>query len=419
MALNLTRRLKVLILILLFLLSLFTVAIVSDVFGVRTYKATTTGTLVQTGGHAIANNGIKSYVDLLFKAGLPADFPFNSAKFFEADFISQLNEPPMPKSNTVGIVSRGNSCYADSVIQMLFRIPVVRKIVANLNVYQRRAEIIMLNKNELITAELAEAILVLEGLNHMFYQLQTNDATKPADFTYKKAMQSLPGRFYENKQEDADEYFTKIMGSLKDILPESQHHHLLLEVSFNGTLRGKADPTRTEPKTKKDVEMRISLLLNKGSKDINTLLDEYFAPETAELAFEDDNKTPGILTRAKRLTNLPKIITIHLQRLTADYSGSEPTIVKNYNTISMCDDIDFAKYIDIPGNTTSTIYRLKMFAVHFGGVKSGHYFAYTRNNNLKNSWYKLNDDVVTLDADPVKFLEDKNSGYLYFYERID
>lgn len=407
---KLTSRVKVALLSALVLISLLFVFISFDAFGIRSYNPSNSNAL--NGSNKTNSNQFS----LLFKPFDPVTFDDKDLNFLDTDFFNQLSEVPLRKTNPVGIVNRGCSCYADSVIQMLFRIGSIRKIVANLDIYNRR--VIMLEERRTIRRQelknLREALSVIQGLNHMFHQLQ-NNKTEDATFEFGKTMQCLPGKFAKNNQEDADEYFTFIIGKLMDIIPKAQHRHLGLRVSFNGTLTSKSDPLKTQPKQQTDVETRISLPFN-GEGNLKGLLDVYFAPETADLNFDDG--TPGTLVRSKRLDSLPRIITIHLQRLSTDFDApvdddGNPKIIRKGDTIDMPDDLDLSTYTSVKSNTK---YRLKMFVVHSGTASGGHYYAYTRFND---SWCTLNDTRITLKEEDDVVEKDKNTGYLYFYERLN
>ena len=437
---NLSPRLKSSLIISAFFLTAITVTIIyTGAFGFRNYSPEKPGTDIIINGAAkepetdpvgpvpvkvnsnpnprAITSGIVS-LNLLFEATKSDAFEDDDAHFLETDFIDQLNTVPERTGKFVGIGNRKNSCYANSVIQMLFRITDIRKIIANLGIYQRRLESRKNHMNSGALADIKKAFSVVEGLNHMFYQLQTNK-NDPATFEYGKSIQCLPGNYVDNRQEDADEYLTEIIDALKEILPKSQHHRLILTVSLNGILTSISDPSLSEPRQKIDFENRISLPLNSATFD--NLLNSYFGTETVALNLND--WTPGQLVRTKRLENLPEIITIHLQRLTADNNSRDSngiaSIIKNEKPLTLPDEIDFANYIREGLDSHNTKYKLKMFVKHSGSAKGGHYYAYSRNNLRPDSWYCLNDSRVTLDKNRADFKKDKDTGYLYFYERIN
>jgi ubiquitin C-terminal hydrolase len=419
MNIKVTSRVKMASLSAILLTTLLTVFISFDTFGIKSFTPSKTSKTFN--GTSLKNS---SKLSVLFKPINLISFDRKDSKFLEAaDYFNELTEVPGRDSNPVGIVNRGNSCYANSVIQMLFRIQAVRRIVANLEIYHKRAKILDNKSDGVLRGPELESIIeglsVIEGLNHMFHQLQANN-NEPATFMFGKSMQCLPGKFAENFQEDADEYFTFIMATLKDIIPKSQHYHLLLNVSFSGTLKSTKYPFKTEQKQQLDVETRISLPFN-GDGNLFNLLDLFIAPETVDLKFDDE--TPGTLVRSKRLENLPKIITIQLQRLSIDFNSDldendhdkdddkQPKIIRKSDIIDMPDELDLAKYAN---SKQKTKYRLKMFIVHSGSSTGGHYYAYTL---INNSWCTLNDSYVDINEKSDVVKKDQQTGYLYFYEQ--
>ena len=325
-----------------------------------------------------------------FKAEYPTYFNENNDTFLQSDFLEILKEVPMREGSSVGIVDRGESCYADSVIQMLFRMPIVRKIVANLDIYHLRVKLLD-GYNILDLEDIFFGLKVLEGLNHMFYQLQTNE-TESATYNFGLSMQVLPGEHAKNGPGDADEYLNLIISALREITPKSQHHHFSINfLQINGDSR----PQNHE------IDSRISLpILREGQQSLDQLLDDYFAPETIEFGTE-------AIIRSKKITSLPEIITIHLQRASFER-------IRIRNVVMMPDEIDLEKY----SVCSTSKYRLKMFIVHLGEFSRGHFISHCRNNSSSSSWSTFDDSSVAVQEDPEIIQKYCETGFIYFYEKI-
>ena len=308
----------------------------------------------------------------LFKAERSSAYNEYDSEFLQTDFLGLLNTVPLRESNNVAIVDRGGSCYADSVIQMLFRIPIIRKIIANLDYYPANP--------------------VTQGLNHMFYQLQTNESTS-AIYTFGSSMESLPGVHGKNFPGDADEYLNLIISSFTYSTPQSQHHHFILEFTylFNDVERKQFDS-----------DTRISLHIHEGPQNLKTLLDEYFASETVELL-------EGPLVRTKKLVNSPDFFAIHLQRVTFEMGEYE----KKNNPVMIPDELDLTPYTTTSSSQNPKKYQLKMFIVHTGTTSNGHYISHYRQNS--STWLTFDDNSV---ATTESVQDDMKSGSIYFYEKI-
>lgn len=149
------------------------------------------------------------------------------------------------------------------------------------------------------------SLQVLEGLNHIFHQLQTKGSA--ASFNFDKSLKALPGYFADNGQEDAALYFTALMAALKEVLPLSQHHHLFLNISLNGILTSNSELLKTEAKNNVDFAANLTLSIRKGVTKVDELLDSYFEQETLQHNFEDAAKTEGTLVINRKIENLPCI----------------------------------------------------------------------------------------------------------------
>jgi ubiquitin C-terminal hydrolase len=326
---------------------------------------------------------------LPFSAEKPDLLMEKDLDFLETDFLPLLNTVPMRESGPVGIVDRGGSCYADTVIQMLFRIPVIRKIIANLHIYHSRAK--------LLDSQIDfDDFKILEGLNHIFYQLQTN-VIESATYDFSLSMQALPGVHAENGPGDAGEYFNLILSVLKDITPRSQHHHFIINITIK---HSNSDWHHA------DINTIISLPIHQGPCHLTGLLDEYFAPETVQLSL----KTSIVTT--KKLQNLPEFIAIHLQRASADFNS----LKKNNNPVFVPEELDFTPYTESI-ESQSPKYRLIMFIVHTGElISNGHFISHYR-SNCASVWSTFDDNCVTFDEDRIQ--TDLENGYIIFYERIN
>lgn len=501
MTISLTTRIKVAILFLGLLLSILTVAIISDAWGIRSYSPAPpaknnngTGIVVPPsspgpkpkfvkpklplkpvnnvsiddgdtdsensndsgnssdgeppspgGGGGGGGGGPAPLPELkevkpLFKVDTPAKIKLDDPAIFDTDFVHLLPDMPMRSSGFVGIVNKGNSCYADATLQMLYRIPFIRKVIGNFDVYYERAKIVVKEKSDNIKSladksdpdsikkmsrlntelsEIIEAVSVLEGLNHMFYQLHTSNT--PAKFGFKRSMQCMPGKFAKYEQEDADEYFTKITGCIKDILPASQHHHFMLNLVYGGTEFCPNDPLYTfdrseiiTPQAKLSLNLKETrppvykngVRVVEPDETLNDLFDKYFAEEIID-GFSLEIGGKGQLVKYTKLVNPPEILTLQLNRV-VDFKRN----IKKTDNVLMPHDLDIGKLI---GDGKSSIkYRLKMIVEHQGSSgSSGHYVAHHRESNGKWVTY---DDSVTYSCSNIDDV--MKIGYIYFYERV-
>ena len=174
---------------------------------------------------------------------------FDSSKIkkdLTSDFIEKLEEVPMRSKVPVGVVKRGDSNYASTVIQVLFRIPMVRKVLANLEVYKEFHELQMKKLREEYEKieksndkdkewnlrEIDEDIKFLiaakdvaTGLNDMFSRLQSSENN--VKFHSENLLKL---KFFENFSNFklVGNYYKLILDYLFKLVPDSQHNNFII-----------------------------------------------------------------------------------------------------------------------------------------------------------------------------------------------
>lgn len=365
-------------------------------------------------------------IEPLFKAT-----PYEPLIDTTIDFLPLLNNVPMRQGSFVGIVNRGNTCYAASALQMLFRIPLIRIIIANMDVYypiikaeaaslQSKAENIFavektqqsVRSLELKRQDLINMVKIIEGVNHIFSQLQGNEKGA-ANFDFKKSMQCLPGHYGDNDQEDADEYLSMIMAAICEFVPLNQQHHLKVFVSLIGNVKSVGlEPKQSKLNHKIESEFRLSLPVNKSTETLKEMMDSYFATENKiEQWYDEEAKIPGILDQSRKLSALPEIFPIHLKRL--QFCQKKKIMTKLGQPIYIPEILDLSPFLEEASKEAK--YVLKMFIQHRGGAHSGHYIAYSREPT--GNWYSLDDTSVKDDFDR-RSSNIMPQSYIYFYEKI-
>ena len=388
----------------------------------------------------IDKNPVKSALTVSYGSHtlLPIDAPFKpfrqislstlSDSILESDLLPHLNSVPMrSNASTVGIVNQGNSCYAICIIQMIFRIPNIRKIIGNLQIYHKR---IFIQASKLIRMaerlsktgypneaskfyskfeDLVKGTQVVEGINHMFYQLQTNDPINKATFTQtSQCLQILPGIFSHNNQEDADEYLMMILDALHSIIPISQRYHFSITILLNQT-RTILNSSKTVHKSRIDTLYQFSLPLIEGIETLPELIKSELGSQVYEHQFEFDESIIRF-TESKVILNLPDFLPIKLQRLTYDSNG----LRKVSRPIRVPEVLDFSPFYH--SSNSKSFYKLEMFVEHLGGPYDGHYVSYARNRTT-GSWYEFNDEIVR--QVPDYSVESKiTTAYIYFYRKL-
>lgn len=366
----------------------------------------------------------------LFQVSLTAPGSFFPAYLSQTFYHSETDS--FAASNQVlpvGIHNHGNTCYMGAVIQALYRIPAYREIIANLhNLSSSTMEKVQQMENdanekrkvglvaearriEFNRKEILEALRIVNGLNSIFHQLQNNPPKVPASLE-GKSRDCILKEFANRQQQDSDEYFTKVIGLISELLSPEQTNNISIQLKKFGVVHGKDENSR-------EIEIRPEIIdplkrfslsipeLKTGVMTLMTLLAQEFADCIVDDFFFEDY-TLGVLKQKTRLHYLPETVTIQLKRLVSP-------IKKIRNPIEIPLEIDFAPffYEQALEQFGSAKYNLKMFIRHIGGACGGHFVIYVRRPD--HSWYLFNDSHVSIYSEDIT--EDLNSSYMYFYEK--
>lgn len=162
--------------------------------------------------------------------------------------------------------------------------------------------------------------------------------------------------------------------------------------------------------------------LSISSRDIRTssTVDIYscFSKFTKNETLDEDNtwycskcKDHKQASKEMRLSNLPKILIIHLKR----FSRSKYSYSKNTSLVDFpLENLDLSNFmID---NTTSPKYNLYGVINHMGGMGGGHYTAYVKTPAHDNLWVEFDDSSVSK-VSPKEVIS--RSAYVLFYRRAE
>lgn len=259
-----------------------------------------------------------------------------------------------------GIINEGATCYANSVIQLLYHIPLFKHTILNLP-----KEVVEENKR-------------LFELKKIFYQLKN----KPSKSISCKQLLHLLGK-NEFIQTDIQEFFMDLIESLKLSKYSIEMFNYLFEGSLKTSINCKTVNFKSE-KTEQFFDIQLSL---KGN-NINTSLffflgDEEMIGNNRYLAgvhgLQDAVKT----TKFKKL---PKILMIQLKRF--EYN------CKTQKTEKINDKFRYTGTLRLKEDPNhEVVFTLRGVVVHCGSLEFGHYYYYGRNK--EGEWYIYNDDDVS------------------------
>ena len=304
--------------------------------------------------------------------------------------------------NYIGLINEGNTCYFNSIVQIIYHIPYVR------NKFFR---ISLKNESNKIESEIFLFYFqkILYKLNTLKQPFSISEQIKNSSF-YKKIPNFLDfiyKNFPYQSQQDAQEVFMFIIDYFSNIDGENEEK---LKDFFDGTIKYKIEIKdknfRYESLTE-DKFLFLSLDVDDKTDSLEKCLEKFFQGEELkdENAYfcEKDNRKHSAFKTLK-FKKVPDILFFHLKRFGANNK-------KIFNKISYPEQMELTKYFDYDINDVNFKKKYTLFSiiVHEGQINSGHYYSYIYNFDKKH-FYKFNDSTVSKVVNKVEIFEDNFGG---------
>ena len=337
-----------------------------------------------------------------------------------------LEEIPNIINSLIGFNNIGNSCYANSIMQLLLHSEIFLNNLEN-NIGEIKEQYKSISYSiHLILLDIIDAstkgvkyidifsFLYLFGLGHKSY---SGYIQHDAQEFLRILLNDISSEMNQNKKNR--NYTEIIYTNLKDKIQSEKEFEKFSnskEKSFITELFNSVILTKHLCKCNEEtysfnniIEYPLTIPKNINLIELSELLDIYFQEEIVEFV-NRCQRCKNIEYHKKELfiTKLPKILIISLQRL----NFRENT--KNECIINFSEKLDLSKYIDNDFKNNQTAeYNLLGFINHIGTLNFGHYYSYIKLEN-KTIWYKFDDSKVNRIGDKV---EDMDEAYILFYTR--
>lgn len=331
-----------------------------------------------------------------------------------------------------GLNNIGNTCWMNSIIQLLSNTPLLREYFLSLDFFN--------NLHDKIKRESENSLKIYKekmnnSLSYQFYRLLfqlNNNRLSPREF---KNVITLKNELYHGyQQHDTLEFLTWLIDNLQD---ENERKYKLLNIleskdellsleeglfwkqfnnksslikrlfygTFISTLKCKACHNKSikfEPFSCLNLEIPDS----DNYLNLYDCLDNYIKEEEIEdkIYCEACDKKRK-MTKIIKIFRLPEILIVGLKRFTKNDYGN--LVNKNDEDIEYpIIGLKMDKYCD---SYDKKNYRLYGINIHEGKLNYGHYYSYCK-NNFKGYWNEFNDSRVS----PLIELQDSNALILFY-----
>jgi hypothetical protein len=274
----------------------------------------------------------------------------------------------------MGIVNEGNTCYANSVLQSIYHIPILRKATFAIPSQEETS---------------------LFHVQKIFYQLQANKGK-----INKVDLFNSLNWLQWNSQQDAQEFFCSIFDLLSVNEKIMLDNSAIISDKCEGIIESTIKCLSIDKESSKKENFHFLQLDLENCEDLIQCIEKYISVEHMcgdnQYEIENGNKYDAI--RSSRYEKIPEILFVHLKRF--KFNSESNSMTKVHTRISYPNKIDFSCYYLT--KVDDIIHCLYGVIVHDGLIDQGHYFVFLRDFK-NNRWIKFNDTKVSIASEDEVF----------------
>ena len=317
------------------------------------------------------------------------------------------------------LVYKQNSCYINSVLQCLARIPALTQLLLNTNLFENMDDSTFLHKYINLIKKMTnkkESWTEMRKWNNLILDFRTgiNPAFIPGtQWDAPELYESLLNKFCEENQKfEFVKHHLFCFYREVDTTCSNGHHKVSLRNEYLLNLPIENCKQTTENSS---LYSRIIYSMKIRAHPTGLAADkkQYTQFKCAECIY---HKLDYTTSESYKILHMPNILVIQLHRF---YFDSNSMTTEFDNTI-----VAFDKYLTLPEGDSVVHYELIGLITYIGNASHGHYLAYVVDPS--NQWWLLNDlprahqeptcDPEQVDASDV--YSEKKTAYVFFYRKI-
>ncbi len=304
----------------------------------------------------------------------------------------------MGSNKIFGMVNMGNTCFINSVLQILFNVkPLTDFIIEN----EFEHPIIQQYKKVLIYWKNNQSDKIVKPYNlynaiYDFTDFKKGQQQDVHEFLYK---------FVDIIHENIKSKNNKITYKDQNWNKFCKNNYSIIIPIFYGQLKNTINCICGNDIVRKEQVYGITLDVNENNISLDDCLNNYFNNNIIHDYQCEKCKIIKNVYQKKRMEVLPDYMIIQLNRFSYGH--------KNHNILRFSNQINIDKYVDLKlasGNT----YDLDGIICHYGTLHGGHYNVVLNHND---TWYYVDDENIypsnTIDVQNIM----KNS-YILIYKKI-
>ena len=337
-------------------------------------------------------------------------------------FNSIINNPNKGKISRkkygkyTGLQNLGNTCYLNSITQLLFMIPEFRFSILSID-----------DRKEKEKGEYIDDDNMLHQLQKLYtYLLLSSDRfITPQEF-FLSIKDSKKNILRTNEQKDSQEFFSMFCSQLETHLKDIPGQKFLLKNLFGGFKINIKKCNDCNDVTKNYEEIKDISLDIKNLKNLEESLDKFISEEQIEDYKCDKCNKKVTVSKHNLLSHLPNYLEIELKRMVKNLQLDKDIKINSRFEFPLTLNMKKYCYNNIKENKDNDInyeYNLKAINVHIGNTEGGHFVSIIKDENGK--WYEFDDKIIR-EFDINNLGEECFGGegkyktaYLLFYEKVN